>query len=748
MRLPFNALAIVWEARQIVWLGLSYALLVVPFFFGAGAIGLAFSHFSDEIGRVYACDLVGAGLGALGVVGVLFALSPVATLRLIAALGLISAALALVPSSKWPARSAALALVIAAIAVALRLPPALTAIHPYISEYKGLSIALRMPDAKIIEERSGPLGLVTVVESPTIPFRYAPGLSLNNVTEPPPQLGIFVDAESLSAITRFSDNLDALKYLDYTTAALPFHLLDRPKVLVLGAGGGEQVLLALFHGASEVSAAELNPQVSDLVAKDYDDFAGGIYNRPDVHLHLGEARSFVKRTEERYDLIQIPLLYSFSAAAAGTQSLHESYTYTVEGVQDYLRALEPGGMLSITLWLKLPPRDTIKLFATAVEALERMGVADPSQQLALIRSWNTTTLVVKDNAFAPKEIAALVAFAAGRSFDLDYYPGISAADVNRYNILERPYFYEAATALIGPKRQDYIEAYKFAIAPATDDQPYFYDFFKWRSLPELLALRTQGGAAMLDMGYLVLLATLIQAAFLSSLLILIPLGLRRQRFGGSASRARRLAYFLALGLAFLFIEIAYIQRFILFLGHPLYAVAVVLAGFLVFAGIGSALAPRLARALKRGRSCPGWRERLTNLPEAVVVSVAGIAAIALLYLFLLPPLFDALITLPDVAKIIISLALIAPLACFMGMPFPLGIAHVAQESEDLVPWAWGINGCASVIAAILAALLAIHFGFTFVIILAVVLYLAAPLGLRSPGQQNPGGPLDAQGATA
>lgn len=713
VRLPFNPLALVWDPRQLVWLSLAYSLLVLPFFFGGGAIGLVFTRFSNEIGRLYAYDLVGAGLGALGVVGLLFLVTPSATLRLVAALGLLSAALSVLPPRGRGAWAAASALGGVGMAVGLWLPPTLTAIHPHISQFKGLATALQAPDARILEERSSPLGLVTVVESPTIPFRHAPGVSLNNMIEPPPQLGMFIDADSISAVTRFESDLEPLGYLDFTTAALPYHLLEDPHVLILGAGGGEQVLLALYHHASEIDAVELNPQVIDLVTRTYADFAGGVYGRPEVEMHLGEARSFVARTAERYDLIQIPLLYSFGAAAAGTQSLHESYTYTVEALRGYLRKLTPGGMLSITLWLKLPPRDMLKLFATAIEALEAEGVEDPGDRLVLIRSWSTTTLIVRNGPIAPNEIDALKEFADARSFDLAWHLGIRPEEANRYNVLEKPWLFEGAQALLGPSREDYVKSYKFAIAPASDDRPYFFDFFKWRFLPELVRLRTQGAAAMLDMGYLILFATLSQAVMLSFLLILAPLILRRRRFGGAAPRALTLLYFLAIGLAFLFIEIAYIQRFILFLGHPLYAVAVVLAGFLVFAGAGSALAPRLQERLRRTGSFLGTIE----------IAVGAIAVIAIGYLFALPFIFESLITRSDATKIIVTLALIAPLACFMGMPFPLGIARLARENRELVPWAWGVNGCASVVAAVLATLLAIHLGFRVVVAIAVTLYL-------------------------
>ncbi|MEM8590191.1 MAG: SAM-dependent methyltransferase [Pseudomonadota bacterium] len=730
IRLPFNPLAIVWDGRQILWLGLSYLVLVVPFFFGGAAIGLSFARYTGEIGRLYAYDLVGAGVGALGVVAVLFAVPPDTTLRLIAALGLLAAAMVLVPSGTFRARGAAAGLGVAALAVAVWLPPALTAFQPHISQYKGLSTALLVPDTRVIAQRSSPLGLVDVVESPTIPFRHAPGLSFNNLTEPPPQIGLFTDADGFSAITRFDGDLDPLVYLDFTTAALPYHLVADPSVLVLGAGGGEQVLLALTHGAPEIDAVELNGQVVDLVADVHADFAGGLYTRPDVDVHIDEARSFVRGTGARYDLIQMPPLASFGTAAAGMQGLHATYTYTVEAMRDYLAALRPGGLLSITLWLKLPPRDTVRLFATAVAALEAMGV-DPADRLALIRSWNTATLLVKNGAFEAAEIAALRDFAAGRSFDLAYYPGMGEEEANRYNLLDQPYFFDAATALLGPDAQDFIARYKFDIAPATDDRPFFHDFFRWRSLPELWSLRTQGAAAMLDMGTLILFATLAQAVVFSVLLILAPLVIRRRRFGGGAPRARVSLYFLALGLAFLFIEIAFIQRFILFLGHPLYAVAVVLAGFLVFAGMGSALSTRLDRSLQaRGSKHGGrWPRR------ALDVAVVGIVCLSIGYVFILPPLFQALIALPDIAKIAIALALIAPLACCMGMPFPLGIARVAKESADFVPWAWGINGCASVISAILATILAIHIGFTGVVMIAALLYLATPFLLRGSGAE-------------
>ena len=708
-RLPFNALELIWDPRQLLWLGALYAILIVPFFCGAVCIGLALACFADPVGRIYRADLLGAGLGALGLLGLLFLVMPSRALELVGALGLLAAAL--VSFSTPGARLRALACAAAAVAMALALPSAWTALE--LSPYKGLSQALRVPGAVVEVERSSPLGLLSAARSPQIPFRHAPGLSLNNLSEPAAQIGVFTDGEGLSPITAFDGDLEPLAYLDFTTAALPYHLLDRPEVLVLGAGGGAHVLLALYHDARRIEAVELNPQLVELVRERYADFAGNLYDRPEVRVRIGEARGFVAASDDRYELIQIPLLDAFAAAAAGTVSLNASFVYTIEAFETYLEHLAPGGYLAITRWLKLPPRDAAKLFLTALRALERHGVAEPARQLALIRSWETTTLLVKNGPLTVADTEAIRAFADARSFDLAYYPGMPATEANRYNLLQEPYFFEAAQALI-ESPEEFLARYKFDLRPATDDRPYFFDFFRWRALPELWTVSAQSGGALLDWGYLILAATLVQAALLSLVLVLLPLwlGVETRPSGG---RWRIALYFGAIGLAFLFVEIASIQRFTLFLAHPLYAIGVVLAGFLLFAGLGSGAAPGLEQRLA-GRGI-----------GALALAIGAIVVLAIVYILALPPVFAALAGLPDLAKILLSLALIAPLAFFMGMPFPLALARLRADAPRLVPWAWAINGCASVLSAILATLLAMTFGTRAVVFVAAALYVGAGL---------------------
>lgn len=710
-RVPFNALEIAWNPAQLLGLAGIYLLLLIPFFCAATALCIAYSSFGARIPQLYGADILGAGLGSLGLLGLLFILHPADALRVIAALGFAAAALAAWPEAKrWT-----LVLALAALAGPWLLPR--QAVDLVVSDYKDLRQALRAKDARVIAQRSSPLGVVTAVDSPSAPLRHAPGLSLNAGAGPPPQLGVFIDGQAAGAVTRYDGGTAALAYLGDTTSALPYRLLDRPRVLVLGAGAGAEVLQALAHGARRIDAVELDAQVVALVQQDLAGFSGLPYSAPGVHLHVAEARGFVAGSDRVFDLIQVALLDSFGASAAGLGSLNESHLYTVEALEAYLQRLAPGGLLAFTRWVALPPRDSLRLFATAAAALEHRGGADPGRSLLMIRSWNTTTLLVKSGRFTPAEIAAARDFCQRRWFDLVHVSGLVAAEANVFNLLEPDDFHAGAQALLGPARSDFIERYKFDLSPASDDRPYFFHFFKWRTLPELLELRSQGGLPPLDWGYPVLVMALAQATLASLLLILLPLALAstRQAFAAAPANLRRRvpAYFLALGLGFMAIEIPLLQRFSQYLSHPLYAAAVVLAAFLVCAGLGARFSARLAPTAR-------W-------PFAAIAALAGT------YALLLPPVLAHSMALAQGWKILLTLLLVAPLAFCLGMPFPLGLAAVAARAAPLVPWAWGINGFASVVATLLATLLAIHWGYAMVLLLAAALYVAA--SWLSPGQR-------------
>jgi hypothetical protein len=717
-QIAFDPLELLWDPQQPLRLLAVYALLFLPFFCAATCTCLTFTRFGGQAHRVYACDLGGAGVGCLGILALLFVVTPTQALIVLGVTGGVAAVAAMKPCGFSP-RALPAALFGAVLAGVLALPSEWAELHP--SPYKELSQTLNISGMRIVAERSSPLGVVTVVESSRIPFRHAPGQSIASTHEPPAQLAIFTDGDAMSALNRYDGRRAPLAYLGDLTSAAPYSLRDHPRVLVLGAGAGADVLQALYHEAAAVDAVELNPQLVHLVEHRFAAFSGKPYSEPAVRVHVAEARRFIASTADQYDLIAVALLDPFGAAAAGLHALSESYLYTVEALDGYLERLAPGGLLAITRWVTLPPRDMLKLVATAAAGLERNGVAQPGRQLALIRGWRTATLLVRNGAFTDSEIAALKAFCRARSFDVDYFPGIRPDEANRYNVLDRSWYHDGTVALLGPARDTFLDQYKFDVGPATDDRPFFFRFFKWRTLPELLALRERGGLPLLEWGYPVLIATLIQAAVAGALLIILPLLITRGPAAGDAlglTRARVAVYFLALGCGFMFIEIAFIQKFILFLGHPLHAVAVVLFAFLIFAGLGSRYT--------------GRRQPVIAAPARTATRpVLAIGLLALLYIAVLPRAFAYLMPQTDAVRIVLSAGLIAPLAFAMGMPFPLGVARLAERAPALIPWAWGVNACASVVAAILATVLAIHVGFDAVVALAVAMYtLAAAVGQR------------------
>ncbi len=699
---------LLWDPAQMIRVTAVYLLLALPFFFAANAIGLALMRFRHNVPQIYSADLIGAGLGSVAIVGLLYLLFPIDALKVLCVFGFVAAVIAgFELGFNRTHISITVIIALSSLIVFSLLPAAWFKLS--ISSYKSLSQQLNVKDAYIETERSSPLGMLSVINSPTIPLRHAPGLSLNTTVEVPEQRGVFFDGDSITPINAYSKRENSV-YLDNLTSALPYHLKQLERVVVLGAGGGTLVRQALYHGTSSVTAVELDRQIVKLLREEYRDFSGGIYDHKSVDVKIKEARGFLEGNPKRYDLIQVALIDSFAASSAGLYALNENYLYTVEALAEFYAHLSKGGYLGISRWVKLPPRDALKLFATAVEALRRTGVVDPAKQLLLIRGWQTTTLLVKNGDFSKQEIASAQQFCKTRSFDLAFYADMPASLANQYNMLPEAYYYNSSKALLSESSEQFLANYKFNIKPATDDRPYFFYFFKWRTLPEIFSLRGRGGTPLLESGYVILFATLIQSVLISLVLIVLPLWKRMRT--NSVHRGRMVGYFASLGFAFFFIEIAFIQKFLLFLHHPVLAVAAVLSGFLVFAGLGSYLAGR-------------WQTN-QDAHHLVVMAVITIGVLGVLYALVLPNLvFEPLTAAPMSVKLAVSLMLIGLLAIPMGMPFPLGLARLGERAKKQIPSAWAVNGCASVISAVLATVIAIHFGFTVVVSLAVVLYFLA-----------------------
>jgi len=715
-KIPFDPFLIVWDKRQW-WYLLGYcSTLFVPFLLAAICIGATFVKYAGNVNKVYFANMAGSGLGGVGILLAMYRVPPESLLLLVSATAAFSLVLWLIPRQKFAALAASLASI-----------AALGAIHAagglglHVSQFKTLSALMDLPDARIVARRWSPLGTIEVVSSPAI--REAPGMSLGCTDEIPPQMALVVDADSVSAATNFGGDRSRLAYLDWLTSSAVYRAVRagrarEPTVLVVGAGGGSDILAAQRAGIERVDALELDPNVVDIMRGELRDFSCDVYGTTGVNVVTAEARAFFDSTNTLYDVIQISLLDSFSASAAGVLALNESYLYTVEAARSYLAHLEPNGILSITRWLKMPPRDNVKLLATAVEALESFPELDASQHIIQLRSWKTCTTLIKRLPFNRTEIDAIIDFCKTRSFDLCYFPGIDPEIVNQYNVLDQPFFYEAATELMGPQRKRYYRSSIFNISPATDDKPYYFHFFKWSSLPQVRRMLGAQWVPFVEWGYVILIATLVVALPLSIIIILIPLLWLRRPADRKGSFPRVFAYFFAIGVGYMFIEIVFIQKLARLMPHPIFALGTTLTIFLLGSGFGGLASSRLAREVNR----PVW-VAFACITAALVVYILAID-VAALHSPLVSP----------ITRRVLACAIAFVAAFFMGIPFPTGLRRLSETAPELIPWAWGINGCASVLGPIVATCLSISLGFRLVMAVSAALYL---LAARVAPRENP-----------
>lgn len=725
-QIRFNPFEIVWNPRQIYALVAYYLILFVPFCVAALCLGLVLSYYPEQIGLSYGANLLGSGCGVLGIVACLSTWHPVLVLYWISAVALLGMSLGWSDSPTRQRRifpSIPLLLIwgclLALTWIAVKTDPLRLRQVLQISEYKGVNQARHFPQAQVLTESVSSLGVVHTVSSPII--RHAPGISLQYTGEIPSQIGLFVDSEQAGAIP----DSQYVAYLDFLTSSLSYHIRPAETVLILGAGGGTDVLNALNHGAKTIDAVELNSDIIDLVRYHFAEWTDGLYARPDVRVINQEARGFVEASSARYDTIQISLLDAFGSSVAGVHALHENYLYTVEAVQRYYSRLSPDGILSITRWVKFPPRDSIKLFATVIEALERLNLSDPAQHIVSIRSWATSTLLLSASPFTSEEISIVRTFCQERWFDPIYFSGMNANEANLYNHLPSPEHFQAAQALLFGDREEFYASYPYYVRPAHDHRPYFFNFFTWKHLSTFLKTMEKGMIPFIEWGYLVLIATLLQAVLVSLFLILFPLFVLRKKKRSPRFRLAVILYFSCLGLGYLFIEMVCIQQFALFLAHPTSAVSVVIASFLIFSGCGS-LFWAIKTEKRKQRHSASSREIFSQAgshKQLFLFAITGITICLVLYMPGLSRVFAKCSGWPYSCKVVLTIVLIAPLAFCLGIPFPLGLRALRQQAEELVPWAYGINGYASVLSSLIATCLAIAFGFQAVMFVALFLYL-------------------------
>jgi len=690
----FNPLILVWQHTEIINLAFLVFALFVPFFLGAVCIGMGFVAFPHYIHGIYCANLLGSGVGAVLVLLSVFHVSPHRIMVIISFL----AVLAVFPAMENTKRKMVLL-----VSLLLLFPVTFVVVRDVpiaMSPFKDLSHADNLKAAKREYHRYGPLGLVTVVDSPS--FHYLSDLSLQCHHTIPVQKGIFSDGNAVGVINKFSDTIDDFAFMECRTASLGHALLTRPNVLIVGGGGGTDVLCARFYDAESISVVEMNGDIVRLLRGRYRQFSGNIYDWRRSHIYVEDGRGYLQRTNRVYDLIRVATHGAISSPVSGVFSLTENYLLTKEAMETCLEHLTPGGMISISCWVENPPRKSIKLLATAIEVLESRG-KDPSQSLIMIRSWQTATLLIKNGAVTRGQLDATREFCAKNLFDICYVPGITEGETNRINRMDENYFFTAARQLLSMKRHRFYEEYPFRIEPATDDKPFFSYFFKTDILKHYIATGERILIPFVDWGYVLVWMSCAILVLFSMIFIVAPV-----TFKGRVSKnaVSVFVYFGSLGLAYMFLEIAFLQQFIRYLYDPVFSATVVVSSFLVYSGAGSWAGEKM------------WQSQ----SRRVVWVFPAIVMVGLFYMMADHFLYHLLLRMSLPGRMVICSLMIAPLAVPMGVPFPSGLSRLSETEENVIPWAWGINGFFSVIGASTAVIIAVGCGFRAVIVSALFLY--------------------------
>ncbi len=690
-RIPFDPARFMWDPYQWLYLMAYYGVLAVPFFFAGLTLALVYTHKARHVGRIYAWDLVGAGLGCLAILWIYAQVgeaTAVVTVSVVAGV----ASLAFWPKG-WK-MNLVRGMWLGLLCLLMAAKPGIARLQ--ISPYKALMVALRYPGARLLDTRWDGAGRLDVIESGGV--RFAPGLSLEFQGGLPDQVGLCVDAGNLNAATRFSGDTEDLRFAEFLPASLAYVLTEPRDVLVMEPMGGLDILIAHYHGARKIVTTHGSPLVLHAMKGFLGGFSGYLYENYATPVQE-QARSFLLRTPMSFDVIQLPLTDSAGAVSSGLYGLSEDYTLTVEAFKTYLGALKPEGTLTVTQYLLPPPRHEIRLAGLACAALEAMGITHPERHLGAIRSWGAFTLVVKRSPFEPEDIHRMKAFCRGRRFDLVYYPNMPRAEANRYNRFPSPLYYDMIQKVLDPhEREAFYKAYLFDVGPVTDDRPFFYHNFRMDKVVPLYRAVGKKWQLFLEGGYLVHLI-FFQALLISVVLIALPL-----KKTGLGSSSWFLLYFGLIGIAFMLTEICLIQRFILFLARPAYAFSVVLFSVLLASGLGSY-----------------YSKKFLQKPATLVITPVLILA----YAVCLDRLLSLAIGWPPWMRYGASFFLILPLGFTMGMFFPVGIRTLSRCFDGAIPWAWSVNGCASVAGAVLAAVLAVSHGFTTVLCAAALAYSLA-----------------------
>jgi hypothetical protein len=698
--LPLDYLLLPVQRVQLFYLLLAILILSLPFFFSGLASCLAYLSMPEASGRVAAASMAGSGLGAalpaltLSILGEGGSLAASALLPLVPPLFFALRGV-LHPDLRSIARFAAAALVTAAMVLfSLNERDGLLSYVP--SPYKALPQLLMTPSSRVTERSVSLWGTFTSAVSPSL--RFAPGLSLGYLSVPPPQSGIYRDGDDPTIISDLNTGGDAA-FARSTHSYAGYVLAGRPRdVLVIQRGGGLGVACARASGASHILLAVDAPELARVLA--------GSYALTHIEVRADNPRSLLAREQGPFDVIHIE---DWGPSLPGMASLDEDALFTTDALRDCWERLGGAGVLVVSRRIVLPPSDGLRLFASSLYALKAEGVREPSDHLAVIRNWDTYTLLVSRRPLAGATLHPLLDFAGAMGFDMDWFPGIGEGDTNRFNRLPGAPFFEAFSALAGGS--DFAKDYFLDVAPQGDGRPFPNRFIKWTRLPEFF--RSTGGRTytLFLSGEMVVAACLGEALIVSAPLLVLPFLLRRGRGQkeGGRPRFRILLLFGGCGFGFLFAEIAFLDSYTVLFSNPSVTLSMVLGGMLAASGLGAAMAGRPGR-------------------KALLPIVAAAALTLLLLALLLPVALKSALPLGLPWRIAVCTAMLAVPSFILGMPFPLAM-RFEPEGERSRSLAWAANGCASVVASPAAAMIAMGLGTSVLFIASAAAYVFMGMGL-------------------
>jgi len=685
--------------KSFLMLLLIYLLISIPFFISGLIVSLTFAVHFKHISKLYFSDLLGASFGCI---------------LLIPILSYISAPNAIIFAAFLGSIASMFFCFVAANRRLFFLSIGLTAFSLCFLLYGIFANPLKIKYTKAykeygyIYEKWNPLARITIYPSyPTEeesnkPFGW--GLSRKFNGFKPKEMWIEQDASAGTPIIEFDGDLEKVNFLSYDVTSLAYYLKKDSKVLIIGPGGGRDVLTALLFGSKKIKGIEINPDIIDVVKNRYADFTGHLYSRKEVEIINEEGRSYISRSKDNFDIIQLSLVDSWTATTAGAFILTENNLYTKEAFASYYNHLAEDGILTMSRWFFSGlPGETLRLVSLGLKTLKDAGIKDPSKHIIVAKKsqWmnftrgpdGIATFIMKKTEFSIGEVKLIEDVCNKLGFEIVYTP-LSCNDESFKNLIH------------AENLNNFFKLFPIDISPPTDDNPFFFHMLKIKNFYKLnlsQGIMSVHLRAVTVIGSLLIVVTILSIIFIFGPLMVYQIkGLKNIK-----GKISFLFYFAFLGLGFMMVEISLIQRFILFLGHPLYSFSVFLFSLLLFSSLGSFSTEYINKV--------ALKNKLQLILGCIVV-------ILLFYIFLLPKIMDYFLGIEVFYKIVITVILLAPLGFFMGMPFPLGIKLLGNNSQEIIPWVWGINGATSVLATVLSTAVAISVGFTFALALGGISY--------------------------